>query len=118
MVVVVCVVVVSVVLVVITVDIVVVGYKNINLKFGQNQVRNSWDIFDVVVVLIVVFAIIFVVDPKNLSFKFGQNCVSSSWDIANIEFLVMGGCCVKSFSCQTKLRLSWVWISSLQPHFT
>ena len=51
MVVVVCVVVVSVVLVVITVDIVVVGYKNINLKFGQNQATNSWDIFDVVVVL-------------------------------------------------------------------
>ena len=40
--------------------------------------------------------------PSNLSLKFGQNRASNSWDIADIEFVVVVGGGVKSFSCKTQ----------------
>ena len=44
---------------------------------------------------------------EKLPLKFGQNRMSKSRNIANIEFpvVVVGGGGVKSFSCQTQLKL-------------
>ena len=40
--------------------------------------------------------------PRNLSLKFGQNRASNSWDIGDMEFSVVVGGGVKSFSCITQ----------------
>ena len=45
------------------------------------------------------------IDPRNLPLKFGENRVSNSWDIDDIEFPVVVGGGVKSFTCQTQLLL-------------
>ena len=50
---------------------------------------------------------------KNPTFRVGQNWVSNSWEIADIEFVVVGGVGVKSFSCQTQV-LSWVGVVTIK----
>ena len=56
---------------------IIVGPRNLDSKYGQNQVR---DIFVVVVSVLVIFVLVFevvvvAVDPRNLPLKSGQNGV-------------------------------------------
>ena len=72
--VVVVVIIVFVVVHVVVVVIAVVDPRNLPLKFGQNQVSNSWDnvvvvvivVVDVVVIVVLVFIHDVAVDPRNL----------------------------------------------------
>ena len=74
--------------------------RDLSLKFGQNQVNNSWDIPDMDKCRqdkcspdkCHPWQLEYVQDgPRNLPLKFGQNRVSNSWDIADIEFVCVGG---------------------------
>ena len=101
------------------------GPRNLPLKFGQNWVKNCWDIADVEKCNQDKFCLdkchpdIWHMssaedDPRNLSLLFGQNPIISSWALVRLSF--NGGCGwwmhkhfrVKSSLGHVRLSLGWI----------
>ena len=86
--------------------VILFGPRNLKLKYGQNHVSNSWDMFFVVVVVLVGYDV-FLIDLKHLSLKFSPNCVSNSWDIPDMYKYNQNKCCMDKY-CLDKCHCdSW-----------